>query len=79
MPEEINRVVADILSFGVPVHLRTRKMTAGFEFDGKRAAGIPGVSATGGQAQPDSGTGGAGRRRASWILCELLYRRMAFR
>jgi len=60
MPEEINRVVADILSFGVPVLPRTRKMAAGFKFDGKRAAGVSEVSATGGQAQPDPGGGPGG-------------------
>lgn len=37
MPEEINRVVAALLSFGVPVRPRTRKMADGFEFDGIRA------------------------------------------
>ena len=37
-----------------------RKMAAGFEFDGKRAAGVPGVSATGGQAQPDPDGGPGG-------------------
>jgi len=59
MPEEINRVVADLLSFGVP-RAPAREEVAlefGFEFDGIRALEPLGF------LQLEDG---AGRRRASW-------------